>query len=61
MNTETQAIAIPANETILNILNFNRIAENLKEKAIEAMGMAACQARCLRCGHCSNMRCGNRP
>lgn len=61
MNVKPQAITALANETILNILNFNRIAENLKEKAIEAMGMAACQARCLRCGHCSNLRCGNRP
>lgn len=58
MNTQT--IALHANDNILAILNFNKIANDLKEEAVKAMGMAACQARCLRCEHCSNMRCGNR-
>lgn len=58
MNTQT--IALPANDNILAILNFNKIANDLKKEAVKTMGMAACQARCLRCEHCSNMRCGNR-
>lgn len=58
MNTQT--IALPAKDNILAILNFNKIANDLKREAIKAMGMAACQARCLSCGHCSAQRCGNR-
>ena len=58
MNTQT--IAFPANDNILTILNFNKIANDLKREAVKAMGMAACQARCLSCGHCSAQRCGNR-
>ena len=58
MNTQT--IALPANDNILAILNFNKIANDLKREAIKVMGMAACQARCLSCGHCSAQRCGNR-
>ena len=58
MNTQT--IALPANDDILTILNFNTIANDLKREAVKAMGMAACQARCLSCGHCSAQRCGNR-
>ena len=38
---------------ILPILNNNVIKEDKKKAAIQAMGMAACQAKCLRCGHCS--------
>ncbi|MCI6416021.1 MAG: hypothetical protein MR791_01575 [Bacteroidales bacterium] len=56
----TQIIALPAKDNILAILNFNKIANDLKREAIKAMGMAACQARCLSCGHCSAQRCGNR-
>ena len=58
MNTQT--IALPANDNILAILNFNKIANDLKREAVKAMGMAACRARCLSCGHCSAQRCGNR-
>ena len=58
MNTQT--IALPAIDNILAILNFNKIANDLKREAVKAMGMAACQARCLSCGHCSAQRCGNR-
>ncbi len=56
----TQIIALPAKDNILAILNFNKIANDLKREAVKAMGMAACQARCLSCGHCSAQRCGNR-
>lgn len=45
---------------ILPILNKNVIKEEQKKAAIQAMGMAACQAKCLRCGHCSANKCGNR-
>ena len=58
MNTQT--FTLPANDNILTILNFNKIANDLKREAVKAMGMAACQARCLSCGHCSAQRCGNR-
>lgn len=57
---KTQTITLLANENILTILNFHKIANDLRKEAIKAMGMAACQARCLRCGHCSAQRCGNR-
>ena len=56
----TQIIVLPAKDNILAILNFNKIANDLKREAVKAMGMAACQARCLSCGHCSAQRCGNR-
>lgn len=58
MNSNT--IALSTNENILDVLNFNKIAEDVRDKAIELMGLAACQVRCLNCQHCSNMRCGNR-
>lgn len=58
MNTKT--IALSTNQNILDVLNFNKIAEDVRDKTIELMGMAACQVRCLNCQHCSNMRCGNR-
>ena len=58
MNTQT--IALPANDNIIAILNYNNIENDLKREAVKAMGMAACQARCLSCGHCSAQRCGNR-
>ena len=58
MNTQT--IVLPANDNILAILNFNKIANDLKREAVKAIGMAAYQARCLRWGHCSAQRCGNR-
>ena len=50
MNTKT--IALSTNENILDVLNFNKIAEGVRDKAIELMGMAACQVRCLNCQHC---------
>ena len=58
MNSST--IALSSNENILDVLNFNKITENVRDKAVELMGMAACQVRCLNCQHCLNMRCGNR-
>ena len=45
---------------VLPILNSNIIKEDKKKAAIQAMGLAACQAKCLRCGHCSAARCGKR-
>lgn len=45
---------------VLPILNSNIIKEDKRKAAIQAMGLAACQAKCLRCGHCSAERCGNR-
>lgn len=39
------------------ILNSNRITENSQKEAIKAMGMSACQARCLSCSCCSH-HCG---
>lgn len=42
------------------ILNYNVIKEENKKAAIQAMGMSACQAKCLRCSHCSDAKCGNR-
>ena len=45
---------------ILPILNNNVIKEDKKKAAIQAMGMAACQPKCLRCGHCSANKCGRR-
>lgn len=56
----TQIIALPANDNILAILNFNKIVNDLKKEAVKAMGLSACQARCLSCEHCSAQRCGNR-
>lgn len=47
-------------DTILPILNNNVVKEDKKKAAIQAMGMAACQAKCLRCSHCSANKCGNR-
>ena len=41
---------------IIPILNNNVIREENKKAEILAMGMAACQARCLRCNRCSD--CG---
>ena len=47
-------------EPFLPILNQNEIQDEKKKAIIQAMGMAACQAKCLRCQHCSNNKCGNR-
>lgn len=58
MNTQT--ITLPVKDNILAILNFNKIANDLKKEAVKAMGMAACQARCIICEHCSAQRCGSR-
>lgn len=57
---DTKAIALSANESIIDVLNLNKIAEDVKDKAVELMGMAACQVRCLNCQHCSDRHCGNR-
>lgn len=43
--------------SIMPILNSNRITDEKKREAIQAMGMSACQARCLSCGHCAH-HCG---
>ena len=45
---------------ILPILNNNVIKEDKKKAAIQAMGMAACQAKWLRCGQFSANKCGRR-
>lgn len=45
---------------VIPILNYNVIREENKKAAIQAMGMAACQVKCLRCSHCSACKCGNR-
>ena len=42
---------------IIPILNSNRITEDKRKEAILAMGLAACQARCLNCGYCAH-HCG---
>ena len=45
---------------VMPILNYNVIREENKKAAIQAMGMAACQVKCLRSSHCSDCKCGNR-
>lgn len=57
---DTKAIALSANESIIDVLNLNKIAEDIKDKTVELMGMAACQVRCLNCQYCSDRHCGNR-
>ncbi len=42
---------------VINVLNSNRITEDKRKETILAMGLAACQARCLSCGHCAHF-CG---
>lgn len=42
---------------IMPVLNSNRVMEKSQKEAILAMGMSACQARCLSCSHCSH-HCG---
>ena len=37
---------------VMPILNSNRITDEKKREAIKAMGMSACQARCLSCNCC---------
>lgn len=39
---------------IMAILNHNCIEEKDKHEAVKAMGLAACQARCLNCGYCAH-------
>lgn len=57
---DTKAIPLSANESIIDVLNLNKIAEDIKDKTVELMGMAACQVRCLNCQYCSDGHCGNR-
>ena len=57
---DTKAIPLSANESIIDVLNLNKIAEDIKDKTVELMGMAACQVRCLNCQYCSDRHCGNR-
>ena len=53
--------ATPINHTgnmnFMPVLNKNRITDVNRREAIKAMGMSACQARCLSCSHCSH-HCG---
>ena len=42
---------------VMPVLNGNRITEEKRKEAIRTMGLAACQARCLSCGHCAH-HCG---
>lgn len=42
---------------VMPVLNSNHIAEGKRKEAILAMGLSACQARCLSCGHCAH-HCG---
>lgn len=44
----------------ISILNKNFVPKDKCAPAIQAMGMSACQARCLRCNKCSDNHCGNR-
>lgn len=45
---------------VMPILNRNIVPKGKTKPAIQAMGMAACQCKCLRCTHCSDNHCGNR-
>lgn len=44
--------------SVIPILNFNRITDEKKRKAIKAMGMSACQAGCMSRGCCSKCHGG---
>ena len=44
---DTKAIPLSANESIIDVLNLNKIAEDVKDKAVELMGMAGCQLSAL--------------
>lgn len=51
----------PIQLSVMSVLNHNVIPKGkLKKAIIQAMGMAACQCKCLRCTHCSDNHCGNR-
>lgn len=51
----------PLQSAVMSILNHNVIPKGkIKKTIIQAMGMAACQCKCLRCTHCSDNHCGNR-
>lgn len=39
---------------IMPILNGNRISDEKRREAIKAMGMSACQGRCLSCNCCAH-------
>lgn len=59
--TLTSLQANPIQSSVLSILNRNVIPKGeIKKIIVEAMGMAACQCKCLRCTHCSDNHCGNR-
>lgn len=47
-------------DQVMSILNYNVVREENMKAAIQAMGMASCQVKCLRCTHCSDNKCGNR-
>lgn len=40
------------------VLNYNVIADDIRESIIKGMGLAACQVRCIRCSQCSACKCG---
>lgn len=50
----TQVIAISEQDSINSILNANRIVSEKIKEAIKAMGLSACQARCLSCNKCAH-------
>lgn len=46
-----------SSDSIVSMLNANIVREEHTKEAIQAMGMSACQARCLSCRCCSKC-CG---
>lgn len=55
LNSEPKAVA-----GALTILNQNKLDPGkLLEDILQAMGLSACQARCLRCQGCSNAHAGS--
>lgn len=60
MYARTSTTSTRTYSNYMPILNRNWVQEDKKKPAIQAMGLAACQAKCIRCTHCSNNHCGNR-
>lgn len=48
----------PRQYNVMPILNNNRITDEKSREAIKAMGMSACQAKCMTCNCCS--RCAGK-
>ena len=57
MYTQIRNQSSNSNKSAYSAFNRNRITERKQKDAILAMGMSACQARCLSCGHCAH-HCG---